>query len=345
MSVTRSDMHYRRSEAVWPSNAWTLAAEVPKSERSTGVKGFVARFTTRICEICGESYEPTGAKQKICGKVDCVRASSRQRSAQYAARQRSLKLLAEPIVFAFRKCDACGDDFQPTTARQKYCVRVECRRQRNLGYRTRYLEKPDKREQNKDSDRKRARKRARLPTVQQWRRNYLRKRKYGIDEAAFNDLLTTQRGCCLICGVSLNSPGIRRCVDHDHECCPGEMTCGRCVRGILCQNCNFAEGFIRSAAKLAGRTVEQVLMGLFVYTGQWDNRPTDAEPRVPGTALQGRHYRLQAVDTLGRVEFGELGKDGLVVGTEGLLPGLQEFHFVGHAYSPSNDRMPYSSPK
>jgi hypothetical protein len=24
---------------------------------------------------------------------------------------------------------------------------------------------------------------------------------------------------------------------------------------------------------------------------------------------------------------------------------LQEFHFVGHAYSPSNDRMPYSSPK
>jgi hypothetical protein len=28
------------------------------------------------------------------------------------------------------------------------------------------------------------------------------------------------------------------CVDHDHTCCPGEYTCGKCVRGLLCDDCN-----------------------------------------------------------------------------------------------------------
>lgn len=70
-------------------------------------------------------------------------------------------------------------------------------------------------------------------------RRYHLKRKYGITPEQYDTM--TANGCN-VCGSFENLH-----VDHDHACCPeGTKTCGQCVRGVLCQSCNHAEGLLKS---------------------------------------------------------------------------------------------------
>jgi hypothetical protein len=55
---------------------------------------------------------------------------------------------------------------------------------------------------------------------------------YGITPEQYEALLVAQGGGCAICGR--RPSGRRLAVDHDHACCPGKTSCGRCVRGLLC---------------------------------------------------------------------------------------------------------------
>lgn len=52
---------------------------------------------------------------------------------------------------------------------------------------------------------------------------------------------------CGICGYrpSIGEKALH--IDHDHSCCPGQRSCGKCVRGVLCYPCNAAfERFLDS---------------------------------------------------------------------------------------------------
>jgi hypothetical protein len=66
----------------------------------------------------------------------------------------------------------------------------------------------------------------------------------------------------LIC--NLEFPGGKFNVDHDHSCCNGETTCGRCVRGILCSGCNGGIGLLRDDITILTKAIEYLNRGTFV---------------------------------------------------------------------------------
>lgn len=64
-------------------------------------------------------------------------------------------------------------------------------------------------------------------------------RKFGVTMADYTSMLAGQGGVCAICGsADPFGKGRRFHVDHDHSCCPGQRSCGACVRGLLCGRCN-----------------------------------------------------------------------------------------------------------
>lgn len=66
-----------------------------------------------------------------------------------------------------------------------------------------------------------------------------RDRRYGLAPGQFEMMLKAQGNCCAICQVEFS--GVPH-VDHDHACCPGQGSCGGCVRGLLCASCNAGIG-------------------------------------------------------------------------------------------------------
>lgn len=64
------------------------------------------------------------------------------------------------------------------------------------------------------------------------------KRRYKIDEDAYLEMISNG---CEVCGSFENL-----CIDHDHKCCDTNITCGKCIRGILCKRCNIAEGLYKN---------------------------------------------------------------------------------------------------
>jgi len=75
------------------------------------------------------------------------------------------------------------------------------------------------------------------------------KHKFGISLQTYSDMFDKQNGVCAICSkdeiISINGSIRRLAVDHDRKCCAGQKSCGKCIRGLLCQYCNTALGLFR----------------------------------------------------------------------------------------------------
>lgn len=75
---------------------------------------------------------------------------------------------------------------------------------------------------------------------------YITAQRKGLTLRQYDELLAAQRYRCAGCNNPLGDDTRQIHIDHDHECCSGQRTCGKCVRGILCRGCNLALGHLRS---------------------------------------------------------------------------------------------------
>ncbi|QGZ16647.1 endonuclease VII [Mycobacterium phage Gabriela] len=85
------------------------------------------------------------------------------------------------------------------------------------------------------------------PEAKRYQRDYVLKKKYNLSLDEILTRLASQNFQCCIC----SSPIDETCnVDHDHGCCKSSTkTCGECVRGLLCGDCNRALGLFRDSTE------------------------------------------------------------------------------------------------
>lgn len=80
-------------------------------------------------------------------------------------------------------------------------------------------------------------------------------KRHGVTTEQFEAMKAKHNGLCWACQ---ERPGTS--IDHDHSCCPGPRSCGKCVRGLLCHYCNTALG-------LAGDSPEKLIR--LIHYLQW----------------------------------------------------------------------------
>jgi len=196
------------------------------------------RRNGKWCRMCmaewhrgraGPAPEPRPCE--YCGKLIDKPNQNRQKYCSPNCKQRALYQRNNPK--AGRTCQACGADISHMRKDTKWCS-ASC-----------------------------ASKRPTSPQIA-WRSRI--KTKYGLSEVEFNEILNKQQWRCPICrDLFTKTTGTGRiAVDHDHACCSGQRSCGKCVRGILCASCNTALGHFSDDP--------QVLQAAIQYLTDWKGR-------------------------------------------------------------------------
>lgn len=75
---------------------------------------------------------------------------------------------------------------------------------------------------------------------------------YGMNNAVFDSWVQSQDNKCKICDESFS---ITPFIDHDRSCCNKPGSCGQCIRGLLCRNCNSGLGLFQDNTKILQKAI------------------------------------------------------------------------------------------
>ena len=75
--------------------------------------------------------------------------------------------------------------------------------------------------------------------------------RHNISREKYEEMVSRYNGNCWVCQTkeAIN-------IDHDHSCCDGTWSCGKCVRGILCNACNTALGLMQDNKKILNKAIK-----------------------------------------------------------------------------------------
>lgn len=205
------------------------------------MKGKLAAPIVRKCDHCTESFETVSSHQRFC-KSRCKHA--------FAARLR-VERNAEKTERCCYRCQETKPAGEFSALSHSYCRSCNNEYQRSKTA-TLTPEQRAKRSARRRQEYERAGRGATRVAVRRWRWN--------LTEDDLAQMLRGQGGHCAIC--SAREPGGRGTwhVDHDHACCPKGRSCGACIRGLLCSNCNVLLGHAKDDTA--------ILQAAIAYLGQ-----------------------------------------------------------------------------
>lgn len=68
--------------------------------------------------------------------------------------------------------------------------------------------------------------------------------RHNITKEQLKEMVDKYHGKCHACRDRSGTA-----IDHDHSCCPRSYSCGKCIRGLLCNWCNSALGHVNDSVK------------------------------------------------------------------------------------------------
>lgn len=105
--------------------------------------------------------------------------------------------------------------------------------------------------------------------------------KYRLRQEDFERMLEAQNNKCAVCEVGFEDTPI---IDHDHKCCDGQVSCGKCVRSLVCVRCNILLGHLEKQADNLTKAFKYLQtwgVGLVVMTSDFQSEEDGFDSRTP----------------------------------------------------------------